>query len=314
MLAGDMAALQLIVNPAAGRGAGVRATPQIEHWLHELDVAYDLVHTERPGHAIELASAAARNGYGAAVAVGGDGTANEVLNGLMQAQASGQCLPLGILPVGTGNDFGHGIGVPHDLQEACRCLKRGHRRWIDVGRVSGGQWAEGRYVGNGVGIGFDVTVTLEAKKLTWASGALAYVIAVLKTLFLYYRAPLITVQADGEVRQKHYLMISAMNGQRFGGAFYTAPHARPDDGQFDLVLAQEVSRPAMLALVGRYMRGTQLSHPKIEALHARRIHIQAEGGLNSHADGEVFMIDGRTLEIEVLPHQIEVICEPEELV
>jgi diacylglycerol kinase (ATP) len=308
-----MAVLQLIVNPAAGQGAGARATPQIEHWLRELGVAYDLVHTERPGHAIALASAASHNGYSAVVAVGGDGTANEVLNGLMQVPASDERLPLGVLPVGTGNDFGHAIGIPHDLQAACRCLQRGQKRWIDVGRVCGGQWAEGRYVGNGVGIGFDVTVTLEAKKLKRLSGALAYMVAVLKTLFLYYQAPLITVEANGEVFQKHYLMISAMNGQRFGGAFYTAPHARPDDGEFDLVLAQQVSRPAMLALVGRYLRGTQLSHPKIEAMHARRITIQAEGGLNSHADGEVFMIDGRTLEIEVLPHQIEVICEPEGL-
>jgi diacylglycerol kinase (ATP) len=313
MSVGDMSAVQLIVNPAAGQGAGARATPQIEQWLRELGVTYDLVHTERPGHAIELARAASRNGYIAAVAVGGDGTANEVLNGLMQARPRGERLPLGILPVGTGNDFGHGIGIPHDLEKACRCLERGHKRWIDVGRVCGGQWAEGRYVGNGVGIGFDVTVTLEAKKLKWASGALAYMIAVLKTLFLYYRAPLISVEVNGEVRQKRYLMISAMNGQRFGGAFYTAPHARPDDGQFDLVLAQQVSRPVMVALVGRYLRGTQLSHPKIEAMHARRISVQAEGGLNSHADGEVFMIDGRTLEIEVLPHQIEVICDPEDL-
>jgi diacylglycerol kinase (ATP) len=312
MSAGTMPVVQLIVNPAAGQGAGVRTTAQIDHWLRELGVAFDLVQTERPGHAIELARAASCNGYSAAVAVGGDGTANEVLNGLMQARSRGERLPLGVLPVGTGNDFGHAIGIPHDLEEACRCLGRGYKRWIDVGRVSGGQWAEGRYVGNGVGIGFDVTVTLEAKKLKWASGALAYVIAVLKTLFLYYRAPLITVQADGQVRQKHYLMISAMNGQRFGGAFYTAPHARPDDGRFDLVLAQQVSRPVMLALVGRYMRGTQLSHPKVEALQARRICIQADGGLNSHADGEVFMIGGRALEIEVLPHQIEVICDPED--
>ena len=302
---------QVIVNPIAGKGAGVRESAHVQQLLHEQGLAFDLVYAERPGHAIELARTASQNGYDAVVAVGGDGTANEVLNGLMQAGSRDERLPLGVLPVETGNDFAHGIGVPHDLEAACRCLARGHRRWIDVGRVSGGQWPEGRYLGNGVGIGFDVTVTLEVKKLRRISGALAYLVAVLKTLFLYYRAPLITVQADGETCQGHYLMISAMNGQRFGGAFYTAPHARPDDGWFDLVLAQQVSRLTMLALVGRYMRGTQLTHPKIEAMHARRISIQAEGGLNSHADGEVFMIDGHALELEVLPQQIEVICSLE---
>jgi len=102
-----------------------------------------------------------------------------------------------------------------------------------------------------------------------------------------------------------------MNGQRFGGAYYTAPHAQPDDGWLDLVLAQQVGRLTMLALVGRYLRGTQLSHPKIEATQVRRVTIQAEGGLNSHADGEVFMIDGQALELEILPQQLDVICSPE---
>lgn len=303
--------MQVIVNPVAGKGAGMRETARVRLLLHEQGIAFDMVYTERPGHATELAQAASQDGYGAVVAVGGDGTANEVLNGLMRSRSRDDRLPLGVLPIGTGNDFAHGVGVPPDLEAACRCLARGHTRCIDVGRVCGGQWAEWRYVGNGVGVGFDVTVTLEAKKLKWVSGALAYLIAVLKTLFLYYRAPLITVEADGETYQAHYLMISAMNGQRFGGAFYTAPHARPDDGWIDLVLAQQVNRLTMLALVGRYLRGTQLSHPKVQSVHARQISVRAEGGLNSHADGEVFMVDGQRLELEILPRQIEVICDEE---
>ena len=307
-----MPLMQVIVNPVAGKGAGMRESARVRQALHDQALAFDMVYTEWPGHATELAQAAAQNGYDAVVAVGGDGTANEVLNGLMHSGARDERLPLGVLPIGSGNDFAHGVGVPGGLEAACRCLARGHTRRIDVGCVRGGRWAEGRYVGNGVGIGFDVTVTLEVKKLRWVSGPLAYLIAVLKTLFLYYKAPLITIEADGETYQAHYLMISAMNGQRFGGAFYTAPHARPDDGWLDLVLAQQVGRLTMLSLVGRYMRGTQLSHPKIEAMHARRISVQAEGGLNSHADGEVFMIDGQALQFEILPQQIDVICDQEE--
>jgi YegS/Rv2252/BmrU family lipid kinase len=301
--------MQVIVNPVAGKGAGMRESARVRQLLHDQGLAFDLAYTEWPGHATELARSASQHGYDAVVAVGGDGTANEVLNGLMQSRSRDNRLPLGILPVGTGNDFAHGVGVPSDLEDACRCLAGGHTRRIDVGRVCGGQWAGGRFVGNGVGIGFDVTVTLEAKKLRWVSGALAYLIAVLKTLFLYYKAPLITVEADGETYRQHYLMISAMNGQRFGGAFYTAPDARPDDGWLDLVLAQQVDRLTMLVLVGRYMQGTQLSHPKVQATQARRIRVRARGGLNSHADGEVFMIDGRELQCEIVPQQIDVICE-----
>jgi diacylglycerol kinase (ATP) len=167
-------------------------------------------------------------------------------------------------------------------------------------------------VGNGVGVGFDVTTTLEVKKLKRITGTAAYLIAVLKTMLLYYDAPLIAVQADDTTLHDHYLMISAMNGRRFGGGFLVAPEAHPDDGLFDLVLAVQPSRLTMLRLMVMYMRGTQLSHPKVHSLRARRITIAADGGLDSHADGEIYMIGGDRIELDLLPRQIEVISAREE--
>jgi len=168
---------KIIVNPTAGRGRGEQVIPQVERMLSEYNFDFDLVRTERPWHAAELAQEAATAGYDVVVAVGGDGTANEVLNGLMQAKTSppsspplaggirGGAAPLaggirgggamGILCVGRGNDFAYGMGIPADLEEGCRALAQDYRRTVDVGRVVGGLYPEGRYFGNGVGIGFD---------------------------------------------------------------------------------------------------------------------------------------------------------------
>ncbi len=307
-----MPSLRVIVNPAAGNGNGQIQTDRVRSLLRANGLDFDLVHTRGPGHAIELACEASLKGYKAVVAVGGDGTANEVLNGLMQAKVSGGDALLGMVSVGTGNDFAYAAGIPQGVETACQCLASGHRRWIDVARVTGGDWPQGRYAGNGIGVGFDVTATIEVHKIKRITGTAAFLLAALKTLLLYYKAPTITVQADGQTYRDRYLMISAMNGRRFGRGFYTAPEAQPDDGLFDLVLAQQASRITILLLIGRYMRGTHIAHPKISALRARRITIRADGGLNSHADGEIYMVNGKEIELEMLPRQIEVIYDPKE--
>ncbi|MBN1581592.1 MAG: diacylglycerol kinase family lipid kinase [Anaerolineae bacterium] len=304
-----MATFSVIVNPTAGKGAGRRQTETVRDLLHAHRLDFDLFLTEAPGHAIELACEASLSGCAAVVAIGGDGTANEVLNGLMRAKERGGRAALGMIGVGTGNDFAYAAGIPEGIEAACRCLVQGRRRPIDVGRVAGGDWPEGRYFCNGVGVGFDVTATIETKKLKHLTGTPAFLLGALKTLFLYFDAPSIVVQADGRTVEAHYLMISAMNGRRFGGGFYVAPEAEPDDGQFDLVLAEQSTRLTALHLIGRYMKGTQLTHRAVSSLRARRITIDASGGLNSHADGEIYCIDGRHIELEMLPRQIEVICE-----
>ena len=141
----------LIVNPESGGGTGARAVPFITNRLRALQLPFDLVQTERPSHATELARQASLDGYDVVVAVGGDGTANEVLNGLMLAKKEGsQSTAMGVLCVGRGNDLAFGLGIPHDLAAGCESLSVGHRCGIDIGRVVGGRFPEGRYFGNGV--------------------------------------------------------------------------------------------------------------------------------------------------------------------
>jgi len=305
---------KVIVNPVSGRGAGELAIPAIEEALRGYGLEYDLVRTERPWHAVDLAQEAAADGYTVVVAVGGDGTANEVLNGLMRArEATGRNgAALGVLSVGRGNDFAFGMGVPVGLAEGCRALAEGRRRPIDVGRVSGGLYPEGRYFGNGVGIGFDAVVGFEALKLTWLRGFACYIVAALKVIFLYYRAPRVRIELDGQEITQPSLMISIMNGRRMGGGFMMAPEGDPGDGVLDLCIAGQVSRAGILALIPRFLKGTQAGHAAIHTGRAQRVTITAlEGVLPAHADGETLCTEGQRLEMEILPAQLDIICTGE---
>lgn len=309
-----MTRYKIIVNPISGRGAGESAVPTIESRLREYGLDHHLVRTERPWHAAELAQEAAADGYEVVVAVGGDGIANEVLNGLMLAKGAGEGeAALGLIGLGRGNDFAFGMGVPAGLEEGCKVLAQNFRRTVDIGRVVGGLYPQGRYFGNGVGIGFDAVVGLVALRMKRLHGFLSYIVAALKTIFIYYRAPLVKIEYDGNTIEQLSLMVSVMNGRRMGGGFMMAPQAEIDDGLFDLCIANQVSRPRILALIPRFMQGTQASHPAIKIGRTTQITVTAvEGVLPAHADGETLCIEGQQLTMELLPDQIDVICQAPE--
>jgi len=302
----------IIVNPVAGKGAAEKVIPELKAYLESFGIDYDMILTEYPGHAIELAEEAGTNGYETVVAVGGDGTANEVINGLMRAANKGQLTSnLAVLPVGRGNDFSYGMGVPQSLEEACRLLVNGKTRMIDIGFVKGGDFPEGRYFGNGVGIGFDAVVGFEAAKLpSFISGVPAYLIAALKTIFLFFNAPLLRLEMDDEVIKQRCLLVSLMNGRRMGGSFMFAPESKSDDGLLNLCIAKQVTRLQVLGLFPKVMSGTQHEHPAITMLVAKGVKIEAlSGTLPVHADGETICVAGHQLEVEILQQQLQLICE-----
>ncbi len=295
----------IIVNPIAGRGAGERRAPQIARMLQEHGLAFEMVYTERPWHAAELARQAVDSGYRFVVAVGGDGTSNEVLNGLMWAKEEGKGeAALGALCVGTGNDFAYGMGIPPDLEEGCAVLARGHTRRVDVGHARGF-----RYFGNGIGIGFDAMVGLVAARMLQLRGFMAYLVAVLRTLLFYYHAPLTRLELDDGALEEPALMISVMNGRRMGGGFMMTPFSRPDDGFFDLCIGRKMSQLEMLSFVPRFIKGTQVGDSRVIMLRSRRVRITLqEGSQVAHADGETLSTDLRELELEVIPQALSVVC------
>jgi len=304
-----MTRLMIIVNPVSGRGNGERTYPLIEQRLRGLGLDFAMRRTEYVGHANRLAQEAAAAGWDVVVAAGGDGTANEVLDGLVRARQPGTVNPaLGLIPVGRGNDFGFGVGVPHDLDIACQALGVGQRKWIDVGFVEGGDYPQGRYFGNGVGIGFDAVVGFEALKLKRLSGFPSYIVAALKTIVLYFNAPTVRIELDGQDLTQQALMVSIMNGRRMGGGFMMAPEGQTDDGLFDLCIAGQVSRAGIFLLIPRFMRGSQAGHPAIRTARTAQVVITAiDGTLPAHADGETLCEAGQRLALKIVPKALEVI-------
>jgi YegS/Rv2252/BmrU family lipid kinase len=303
---------KIIVNPTSGRGTGERSIPQIEALLSSSGLDFNLVRTERPWHAVALAQQAVADGYEVVVSAGGDGTANEVINGLMLAKESGTgTAAMGVLPVGRGNDFAFSMGIPTELEACCHVLAQNHRRTVDIGQVTGGLFPEGRYFGNGLGIGFDAVVGFEALKLKRLHGFASYIVAALKTIFLYFRAPMMRIEMDNDEIILPALMVSAMNGTRQGGGFIMAPDGVPDDGLFDICIVRQVSRPQMFVLIQRFMAGTQESHEAIQIIRSSKVVVTAlEDVLPAHGDGETICTDGTQLTIELHPQQIDVITQP----
>ena len=301
----------VIVNPTSGRGLGERSIPEIESFLKDNKFEFTLERTTGVWHAAELAERAATEGYDVVVCAGGDGTVNEGLNGLMRARKAGfSKIAFTVLSIGTGNDFAGGTGIPTNLAEGLTSLKADKRKQIDIGLVTGGDYPDGRYFGNGIGVGFDAAVGNEAIKVRWTRGLLAYLIGVIKTVFLYYNpAQMEIVLDDKETINQRSLMISVMNGRRMGGGFQMAPESKPDDGLFDLCIAETASKGRILAMIPHFIGGTQKSLPEIQMKRAKKVSIRSlDMTFPAHADGEFICLEGRQLALELLPQELEIIC------
>lgn len=316
----------IIANPAARKGAARLLIPKVEQRLRQYGLDFDLVYTGRPWHAATLAQEAATNGYDQVVAAGGDGTFNEVLNGLMLAQRNSPKKPaVGMLCIGRGNDFAFGAGIPTDWEQGCKALASGQRRAIDIGRVTG-DWQESgdngncernddhgsprseRFFGNGVGIGFDALVNIQATKMR-IGGFAGYTIGALRTILLHFKSPLMRIECDDETITQPSIMVSIMNGRRMGGGFHMTPNSLPDDGALDLCIARQVSRATILMMIPRFMQGTQGTHPAIRFVRTRRVVVTAlSDTLPFHVDGESICTSARQITIEAFPSAVEVLC------
>jgi diacylglycerol kinase (ATP) len=299
-----MSPIKVILNPVAGRGYGAKVEPELRRHLAAQDLDFDLVQTTAPWHAAELAEQAANDGFEIVVAAGGDGTTNEVVNGLMTASQGGVTCTLGVIPVGSGSDFANNVGIPAELQAACRTLARGQTRVVDVCQVTiPGQ--PPRYFDNTVNVGFGGTVTVEAKKIKWVRGMALYLPAVLKTVFLAQN-PRVTLEYDDREMVLPALMICVGNGAREGGGFFCTPNAQLDDGLLDLCIVREIGRVAMLGLIPHFMKGTHVDREPVTMTRARRVTISSQDNLIAHMDGEVLCTDAHHITCEILPQRLRV--------
>ena len=295
-----------IMNPMAGKGAARKVLAELERLLPGLGLGYEAVYTLRPGHATEIARTCSSPHV---IAVGGDGTINEAVNGIM---GSGKVL--GIIPTGSGNDLIKSLGIPRKLQAALDVLRSGNVRRIDAGRVACGnlstgsmQYAPGRYFINGVGIGFDASVARRVSEIGYLRGTLLYLVAVLQTLG-HYKAPFLRVSVDGSTTVGKKLLIAIGNGKCAGGGFYLTPDAVVDDGALDVCAIQDLPVLKILRLIPSVMSGKRVEDPGVSYSRTTSITVESAERLTVHADGEVIGRDVFGVKVEVVAGSMLIIA------
>ncbi|HEY41018.1 MAG TPA: diacylglycerol kinase family lipid kinase [Dehalococcoidia bacterium] len=283
-----MLRVKLIVNPAAGAGRTRKKWPQIVERLKSIGLRFEHDFTEAPRHAVELAKEAVRQGYETVVSVGGDGTINEVVNGLYESGTL-EDVSLGIISTGTGSDYIRTVGIPRHHQEACQRLLNPGKVLVDIGEVeyrSNGQ-TEKRLFVNFAGLGFDAEVVqATTQRFKILGGLPAYLLGLLTT-FLCYRNREITLKVDGEVVSKKVCTAVMSNGKYGGGSMFVAPDADLTDGYFDVLTIDDISKPDLLWSLPRIYKGTHLTHHKVTMQRGQEIEIESAKRLLVQADGEL---------------------------
>jgi len=288
--------LCVIYNPAAGKN---RAASRLERIRETWGTHAEFRPTHHAGHAIDLAEQAARDGFTIVAAAGGDGTAHEVLNGLMHVRNPD--VAFSIVPIGSANDYAFSLGL-HEKNGPTS-------RLVDVGSVRTSNDKQA-YFGCCLGTGFNGRVTFEARKIHFLQGVFLYGLAAIKAMLYHYAHPPMTITLDDEPAwTTPTLLFSTMVGKREGG-FVLAPKAEMDDGWFDFIHAADLSRWEIVHFLPRLAwYGPPEVYPKIRQGRCRRAKVQSATPLIVHVDGELLCLpedDVRELEIEIMPAAIKV--------
>lgn len=288
---------KLIANPHAGRGKANKIIAETVRHLNARGIRYDLEITTGPDDAEKMAAiACARDEYAAIVAIGGDGTLNEIVQSAIFTHK-----PLGVIPAGTGNDFSKVLATPKKLDDIINMLLAGRTKVIDAGRMNR------RYFVNGVGIGFDAAVNYNTRSVRWVKAGLAvYFLAFLKTLNKYTPCPM-TISINGETIDQAMFLVSVGNGTTCGGGFKLTPHAKIDDGLLDITMVKPLSLPQLFRHLPKVFQGTIDKTQHAVTRRAPRLTITSPHPLPLHVDGEIYALEGNTCEIAVVPNALTII-------
>lgn len=296
----------LIFNPNSDRGRSGQKVSDLRALIDQFGGA-DWRGTEYPGHATEIAAQA--GAYRTVVALGGDGTVHEVVNGLMQLPAEHRP-QLGVVPIGSGNDFAFGAGVPlGNPQEATRLIFQGTPHPVDIGQLRDGG-GRSVYFHNTVGIGFDAAINIRSRAITYLYGFVMYLTATLQSIAFNFEAPHLRVEYDEGVVDQPIMMLTVGNGPREGGGFVTTPAAKMDDGLLDFIYVHQLSRLRMLQLLPKVMQGTHIQERDVTSRRTTRLVVESDRALPIHVDGELFApyeLNVRRVEIALLPQALAVL-------
>jgi diacylglycerol kinase (ATP) len=295
-----------IVNTKAGHGRGGRILPKLKAELLRRGVSFEIVVSEWAGHAQELAKSATGN---IVVGVGGDGTINEIVNGLIDTGRT-----LAVIPAGSGNDLVRSLHISSDPTKALDQALHGMGKEIDVGFVrcttngalDNASGPRGRYFVNGVGIGFDAAVAERTYHIKYMSGTALYIAAVLQTL-VGYKCPTFQISLDSFSSITKYLLIAVGNGRSAGGGFFLTPDAKLDDGLLDVCLIDEMPVLQILRLIPQVIRGNHHKVKGVRLFKSSKISVIAEEPFHVHADGEIAGRNVSLVEISVVSKRLRVI-------
>ncbi|MFI6939850.1 diacylglycerol kinase [Streptomyces sp. NPDC050418] len=293
--------ITLFVNPTAGRGRGAHAAQPAARAFRDAGFSVRTVVGEDADDALRRAREAVDGGTGALVAVGGDG----MINIALQAVA-GTDTPLGIIGVGTGNDFARTLDLPIRDPEAAgslaaRTLKDGTARAVDAGRIGG------RYFGTVLASGFDSRVNDRGNRMRWPTGRYKYDLAMVAELAAFKPFPFRIRLDDGPVQEVDATLIAVGNGASYGGGMRICPGAQVDDGLFDITVVGDCSRATLLKVFPRVYKGTHIDHPKVTVHRAAKISVEA-AGITGYADGEP--LGPLPLTAECVPGAVRVLAPP----
>lgn len=283
---------KFIVNPTASRGKGSSMGKWLEEECKKRNMDFNLQYTKCPGDASEIAAKATKD-FEYIIAVGGDGTLQEVINGLIEIDTK-----VGIIPVGTGNDFVRAANIPIQRKDALDTLIEGNTKSIDVGKIGD------RIFHNGVGIGFDAWVVNESLKIKKLRGRILYLYAIIKALKAY-NAPLMELHFNNKSIVQKLFLVTVANGISLGGGIKLTPFAQIDDGLLDLNIIQDVNKFKILQNLVKAYSGEHVNMPEVTIDTCKSIVLKSDDGLAVHADGELISCNLKEVNIHILPKAIE---------
>ena len=297
--------IKIILNPMADMGNAWRVARDLRS-ITEQHGGIEWSGTVYPGHAIDLARSA--EGYDMVIAMGGDGTVHEVMNGLMQIPEDKRPI-LGVVPVGSGNDFGHAINASTNPVEALNRAIHGEPSTVDLGLMID---EDGRkeYFDNTLGFGFGAIVTINSHRLPLLRGYIMYLVAIVQTIILDHNPIAMQLETDTEKWNQKVIYLTICNGPREAGGLPLAPEAKVDDGIFHYAMIKDVSRLMMFRILPEVMKGTHGRFKQVKMGTCKKFSLTADRPLYIHADGEVYSGPGTNLhkvDIEILPNALKVV-------
>ena len=289
--------MRTIVNPAAAGGRLGREWPRLQRRLEAIGLSTEVVFTEAPGHATELAARAVDDGAERVLVAGGDGTVCEAAEGMARGAGEGE---LAILPLGTGNDAARTLGIPRDLEAAADAVRNGKTRTVDLIRVGD------RMVLNAIGIGLTADINERAARIKWVRGIAVYLVTAVMSLFRF-RAPRVRIVAGDREIDSTMTILAVHNGPTTGGGFALTPGAVVDDGLLDATLVPDVWFFGRLQRLIGGLRGTVHTMAGSVALQTPVLELYHDEPLAVHFDGNQGTLEGPVTRFEIVPKALKVV-------